>query len=118
MLFFAKAVFLVLLVVVAGFCALISLQMILFYYLFDVVAALSFFVGISLYLDFHKIQLLNWSNSNKESDLPIKETDEILVKIAKRYVNNATYNQIKKEFGFVSNEQVTRAIKQRLKDTM
>ena len=118
MLFFVKAIFVVALMVMAGFSAVVSLQFPIFYYFFDALAALGLVSGVSLVLDFRKIQQINWSNNPEEQEIPLAVDDSIAVKVAKRYVSNATYAQIKAEFGFQSNEQVTRAIKQRLKETL
>lgn len=111
-----KALFLMILLIMSLFCFILTPTYSTFYYLMAVLISICGMIGVSLVLDYRKISRFNW-NQEKET-LLINQTDKDLVKIAKRYVNGATYDQIKAEFHFSSNEQVNRAIKQRLKETM
>ena len=116
-LFFCKAVFLALLLLIALFCFTVSSQYSIVVNFVAPLLCLCGTLGLSLFLDFRKIQRFNWGDETKE-EIPINIADSDLVKIAKRYINGATYDNIKEEFHFSSNEQVKRAIQQRLKDTL
>lgn len=117
-LFFSKGLMLAISLILLVLCFLASTQYPIFSFFLIVFIGLSGILSFSLLIDYRKIQQFDWSNESKEAEIPIKETDDLTLKVCKRYVNKATYEQIKQEFSLSSNEQITRIIRKRLKDTM
>lgn len=117
-LFYAKGLMLAVVLVLIIACILVTNQYEIFSFFLVVLIGLSGMISVSLVLDFRRIERFNWNNQEKESELPINLNDDLTIKVCKRYVNHATYEQIKEEFGLSSNEQITRIIRKRLKESM
>ena len=81
------------------------------------VGALSAFAVLSVYLYLEYLRLgtftFNLVSEAEPLAMDLKDS-EVALKVCLRYHNDATYEQIKKEFGFSENVQVNRKIKEGL----